>query len=211
MKIEKEIGVGPDYVYVYYNQNDKNLALLEEKDRWECKIGFSTSDPIKRIIGQVCNTAMAKLPTIGLLIKTNNGFYTESRIHKSLYQYKLPDDTLCGDEWFFTNPNEVEKIFLEEILPPKSLNQYCEYNISNLTDLGEVMNLHRKKVNLTYEKLCDTIEVSRDTVSRLFSGDLTVGLNTVIKVLNSLDLEITLKSKLPPEDIKIYKSQRKAR
>lgn len=46
MRREKEIGDGEDYVYVYYSPNDKKLATFEGRDRWECKIGFPSTDPI---------------------------------------------------------------------------------------------------------------------------------------------------------------------
>lgn len=213
MKIEKEIGDGEDYVYVYYNENDKKLALLEKRDRWECKIGFSSVDPVVRILGQGVQTCLAKDPIIGLLIKTNNGYYTESWIHKELYLHKLRrDSNICGDEWFLTNPNEVEDIFTYKISPSAAIMlQYCEYEISDSKPLGITSNLHRKKINLTQEKLSDSIGVSRDTIWRFFSDDQTIAIGTVLNILKSLDLEITLKSRLPSKDIQIHNSIRHAR
>ena len=211
MKIEKEIGDGNDYVYVYYNPNDKKLALLEGKDRWECKIGFSSSDPVQRIQDQGIQTSISREPIIGLLVRTPNGYYTEALLHKRLYQYKVISDG-CGDEWFMTSPIEIEDILVNDILPKsKDLVKYCEYEINSEHKLGETLNLHRKKINLTNEKLSDTISVSRDTLWRFLSDDTTVCVNTMMKVLDTLGLDITLKSRLPSSQLEIHKSLRKAR
>lgn len=212
MIIEKEIGAGDDYVYVYYNSNDKKLAELEKRDRWECKIGFSSTDPIKRILSQKIQTSIAREPIIGLLIRTNNGYYTESWLHKELFRYKIQrESNVCGDEWFLTSPNEIENIFTNKASPTanSSIN-YCEYKISNNT-LGEIANLHRKKINLTHKKLCQLTNLSRDTLSRFFNEDPNINLSNVVKILEALDLEITLKSRLPFDKIKKYESKRKAR
>jgi DNA-binding phage protein len=213
MKIEKEIGDGEDYVYVFYNENDKRLARLENRDRWECKIGFSSVDPIQRILDQDVQSAMAREPVIGLLIRTPNGYYTESRLHKELFQYKIKRTSkLVGDEWFLTNPTEIENVFLNHISPTSNqLAQYCEYIIEKVTDLGEKTNFHRKKINLTSRKLAEMSNVSRDTIWRFFIGDQTIGLSTVMKVLDIMGLEITLKSKLPSNQIKKFESVRKVR
>ena len=210
MIIEKEIGTGADCVYVYYNPNDKKLALMEGNNRWECKIGFSSTDPVKRIQSQGYQTSMAREPVIGLVIRTTNGYYTESFIHKRLYSYRVPSK-VGSDEWFLTSPAEVESIFVSDILPNKDKDDYCEYEISDTSDFGSVLNSHRKKVNMTNENLCNKVKVSRDTLWRLFHGQKTVCLSTVFKVLNELDLDITLKSKLPADKIKIHTSARKAR
>lgn len=213
MKIEKEIGMGDEYVYVYYNENDRRLAEIEGKERWECKIGFSSTDPIKRIIDQGVQTSMAKEPIIGLIIKTPNGYYVESQIHKALYQYKLSRMSgIIGDEWFLTTPQEIEDIVTRNILPSAiELQAYCEYPIKTLKDLGEALNIHRQKINLKQDKLSQKVNVSRDTLWRFFKGNPSIGLSTVINVIETLGLEITLTSKIPSKDIIKHKTKRKLR
>lgn len=211
MKIEKEIGDGNDYVYVYYNPNDKKLALLEGKNRWECKIGFSSTDPIERIRDQGIQTAISREPVVGLIVKTCNGYYTESLLHKRLYQYKILTEN-GGDEWFLTNPEEVENILVNDIIPESNkLVKYCEYNITKTKQLGEMLNLHRKKINLTMDKLSVQVDTTRDTLWRLFNDDAGLAIGTILKVIETLGLEITLKSKLPAAEIKVHTSVRKAR
>lgn len=212
MKIEKEIGDGNDCVYVYYHENDKKLAMLEQRDRWECKIGMSSVDPVTRILDQGVQTCLSKEPTIGLLIRTSNGYYTESWLHKELYQHRVAKNGGCGDEWFFTNPTEIEDIFTHKISSVATeMRQYCEYVISDTSPLGDAMNQHRKKINLTQNKLSESIGTSRDTLSRLFKDDSTVAIGTVLNVLKTLDLELVLKSRLPSKDIQTHDSQRHAR
>jgi len=213
MKIEKEIGIGNEYVYVYYNENDKRLAELENKKRWECKIGFSSTEPIQRIISQGVQTSMAKEPIIGLLIKTPCGYYVESQLHKALYRFKLPRTTnVVGDEWFLTTPQEVEDIIINNVFPSEKERQtYCEYPIKTLKDIGTVLNLHRQKINLKEERLCKDVNTSRDTVWRLFKGNPNISLSTVFNIIDNLGLEITLTSKVPSKDIPKYKTARKLR
>jgi hypothetical protein len=40
---DKEVGAGPECVYLYFNPNDRGLAELEGRDVWECKIGRTGS------------------------------------------------------------------------------------------------------------------------------------------------------------------------
>jgi hypothetical protein len=48
---DKEVGAGPECVYLYFNPNDRRLAELEGRDVWECKIGRTSSrDAIQRIL-----------------------------------------------------------------------------------------------------------------------------------------------------------------
>jgi hypothetical protein len=50
---QKEIGEGPEIVYVYYNPNDRKLAELEGRTMWECKVGRTGNvDASGRITGQ---------------------------------------------------------------------------------------------------------------------------------------------------------------
>jgi hypothetical protein len=41
--IERVIGEGKEHVYVYYNANDKELALLKHQTVWENKIGSTST------------------------------------------------------------------------------------------------------------------------------------------------------------------------
>ncbi len=108
LRVEKEIGCGPEIVYVYYNRNDRRLAELEKRDYWECKIGMTSGELDTRILGQGVLTAFARLPIVGLSIRTDNSKRLESILHEVLdrYGHKVSDGG--GAEWFYTSPDRVE-------------------------------------------------------------------------------------------------------
>jgi DNA-binding XRE family transcriptional regulator len=170
--------------------------LLEGRDRWECKIGYSSKDVIQRISSQVVQSVMAYDPTIGLIIHCSNGYYVESKLHKSLYQYRLNrKSSLVGDEWFMTSPNEIENIYLHDISPPTSYNtEYIEYTVDDIKRFGEILNCHRKQLNITQEHLGKVVNTGRKTIHRLMNSDMTIGLSTFFKTLETLKLKMVLVS-----------------
>jgi hypothetical protein len=106
---DKEVGSGPECVYLYFNPNDRRLAELEGRDVWECKIGRTHSrDVIQRILGQGIRTALSRLPTVGLIIRTGDSVALENALHSSLrlVNAEVPDSP--GNEWFVTSPSRVE-------------------------------------------------------------------------------------------------------
>ena len=106
---EKEVGNGPECVYLYFNPNDRRLAELEGRDVWECKIGRTSSrDAIQRIWGQGIRTSLSHLPTVGLVFRTDDSSALEKALHSSLRLVgaEVPDSP--GNEWFSTSPARVE-------------------------------------------------------------------------------------------------------
>lgn len=106
----KIIGGGKAYVYLYYLPNDKRLAELEDKSTFECKIGETVHYPDYRIWEQI-KTALSDEPIIGLIIKTDVRKELEQYIHDVLKAVGRHKENALGTEWFFTNPDEVEKIY----------------------------------------------------------------------------------------------------
>jgi hypothetical protein len=106
---DKEVGAGPECVYLYFNPNDRRLAELEGRDTCECKIGRTGSrDPIQRILGQGIRTALSRLPTVGLVLRAEDSAALEIALHSSLRLVgaEVPDSP--GNEWFITSPARVE-------------------------------------------------------------------------------------------------------
>lgn len=106
---EKEVGDGPECVYLYFNPNDRRLAEIEGRDVWECKIGRTGSrDAIQRILGQGIRTALSRLPTVGLVLRAEDSAALENALHSSLRLVgaEVPDSP--GNEWFLTSPVRVE-------------------------------------------------------------------------------------------------------
>ena len=105
----KEVGDGPQCVYLYFNPNGRRLAELEGRDVWECKIGRTSSrDAIQRILGQGIRTSLSRLPTVGLVFRTEDSSALENALHSSLRLVgaEVPDSP--GNEWFITSPERVE-------------------------------------------------------------------------------------------------------
>ncbi|RDU37300.1 hypothetical protein DRW41_05455 [Neobacillus piezotolerans] len=99
-------GSGSSAVYLYYFENYKKLALLQNKQTWPCKIGKSDSDPVIRILSQV-STALPEVPTIEYIIKTNDASLLETMLHSILKLKGKKVESSPGSEWFDTNPKEV--------------------------------------------------------------------------------------------------------
>ena len=106
---EIELGTGCECVYLYFNPNDRKLAELETRDVWECKIGrTSSSDAIHRILSQGVRTSLSRLPTVGLVIRTDDSAALENLLHSSLrlVEAEVPDSP--GIEWFITSPARIQ-------------------------------------------------------------------------------------------------------
>jgi len=122
--IEKEVGEGSECVYLYFNPNDRRLAELEGRGSWECKIGRTSScDAIGRVLGQGIRTSLSRLPTIGLVLRTDDSAALEKALHASLRLVGADVPDSPGNEWFMTSPTRVEAWYagfqksLEEIRP----------------------------------------------------------------------------------------------
>ena len=104
----RTIGDGSEWVYVYYNRNDRELAELKGEAIWECKVGSTTQTPTARALEQGARTALSHPPVFGLLIRTPDCAALEKALHISLRltESKVPDSP--GDEWFVTSPERVE-------------------------------------------------------------------------------------------------------
>ena len=113
IKPEKELGDGLECVYLYFNPNDRRLAELECRNFWECKVGRTSSyDPNRRILGQGIRTALSRLPTIGLVLRTDDSAALESALHSSLRLIGAEVPASPGNEWFNTSPAHVEAWYI---------------------------------------------------------------------------------------------------
>jgi hypothetical protein len=106
---EKEIGDGNECVYLYFNPNDRELAELKGRDVWECKIGrTSNRNAIPRIFSQGIRTALSRVPTVGLVLRTDDSLALETALHSSLRLVGAEVPDAPGNEWFTTSPVRVE-------------------------------------------------------------------------------------------------------
>ena len=100
-------GSGDELVYVYFNEADRKLAKHDGRNWWPCKVGFTAASLTTRILGQGLSTSMARLPTVGLVIKTDDGRGLERAIHFALDEAKMQIDDALGNEWFETSPKRI--------------------------------------------------------------------------------------------------------
>ncbi len=106
---EKEVGEGSECVYLYFNPNDRALAELKDRDVWECKIGLTSGcNAIPRILNQGVRTALSRLPTVGLVLRTHDSLALETALHSALRLVGAEVPDAPGDEWFITSPARVE-------------------------------------------------------------------------------------------------------
>lgn len=108
--IEEEIGVGAEAIYVYYQPNDRRLALAESRDTWECKIGMTRGAVDARIIGQHSLTAVHTFPVVGLIIRTPDASRLEKLLHALLRSANASCTSSLGTEWFMTSPTRIKRV-----------------------------------------------------------------------------------------------------
>ena len=107
--IQREIGNGPESVYVYFHEAHAELARLKGASVWECKVGSTLGDPDARVIGQGALTAFPSPPVIGLVIRSENGRALERAIHNALSLAGQRVERGGGSEWFVTSPDRIER------------------------------------------------------------------------------------------------------
>ena len=104
IKVERTLGEGPESLYVYYNDSERELANLKGQSTWPCKIG--KGEPI-RVLNQV-GTARHTLPIIALVIRSYDAEEMEKLIHLLFERGGLRiNNDRCGVEWFMTTPEQV--------------------------------------------------------------------------------------------------------
>jgi len=72
-----------------------------------------------------------------------------------------------------------------------------------LNELGHIVNFHRKKSGLSQEQLAMVAGVGKTVVYDLEKGKETIKLSTLIKILNALNIKISIESPL----MKLYSEQ----
>lgn len=113
---EIELGNGSECVYVYYNENDKRLAKLENRKAWECKVGRTSDSTVThRILHQGINTALSRTPTVGLVIHTEDSSLLERALHCTLRMAGADYDEAIGAEWFITSPQAIKEWYTHQL------------------------------------------------------------------------------------------------
>ena len=111
---EDTIGEGDELLYVYFNEAERKLATREGRDWWPCKVGFTAGRLTERVLQQRPVTSMSRLPTVGLVIKTNDGRRLERAVHVALEEVKARVDDALGNESFETSPRKIKDWYLAQ-------------------------------------------------------------------------------------------------
>ena len=106
---EQTLGEGPESVYVYFSENDRELSGYKQKSTWPCKVGFARGSVSSRVLAQGIKTAMASFPKIGLVIKSDNASALERVLHSALTEADAWIEEAPGSEWFMTSPQRITK------------------------------------------------------------------------------------------------------
>lgn len=170
MKIDKEIGEGPEYVYAYY------FPSQAKGDSWPHKIGRAKRDPLVRIQEQ--QASMQEMPIIGTLVKCQNSFYIEALLHTYLKSRQMA--STFGREWFDIHPMAIENALLDgpALLP-----------------IGQQIRLARLDQKFSQALLAKAAGLRQATVSDLERGRDKL-LSTLLEVARELKMVLAL-VKLP--------------
>jgi hypothetical protein len=95
---EQSIGDGSEVVYVYFQDAERKLAGYENRSSWPCKVGYTTGSLTTRIIAQGLATSMAKLPVVGLVIKSDDARALERILHSALDLVECRIEDALGSE-----------------------------------------------------------------------------------------------------------------
>ena len=96
-------------VYVYYLPAYRTASVAKGEDRWPCKIGYTTGDPLLRVLSQAA-TALPENPHLALVVATGEPAALEDAIHAVLSARRRKLETSPGSEWYATSPTEVIEI-----------------------------------------------------------------------------------------------------
>ena len=69
----------------------------------------------------------------------------------------------------------------------------------NPENLAQIVKWHRKKAHISQQRLADMAGVSRTAIQRLEDGIFKIQMNTLLKILNILNISLELSSPLLKE------------
>ncbi len=122
----KVIGSGSESVYLYYFPTYELYARSTESTDFPCNIGQTKGNVTERVSQQI-GQQLPEKAVLALDIKTDDCVALEGKIHEKLKGEKL--EGAVGEEWFLTNPTEVEGIV-------KSIDEKRERAKQLLTEAG---------------------------------------------------------------------------
>lgn len=105
------INMKDGWVYFYYFPSYKKLAEINNEEHYPIKIGKSVNNPKFRVNEQ-SGTALPEKPVIFIQVKTLNCSKLESLLHSFFILKGRKKNDSVGDEWFYSNENEIVEILI---------------------------------------------------------------------------------------------------
>jgi DNA-binding XRE family transcriptional regulator len=169
MHINKEIGIGSQYIYAYHFPSE-----YVHNGEYPIKVGHATKNPVKRIKEQ--QASMKEQPVIDLLIHCDNSRYVEKVIHNRLQLSKLAS---FGKEWFRTTPEEILDIW------------WTIQDTHNLS-ISEQIRFFRTAQKLTQTDLAEAAGTRQEVISKAETSPETMSFQTIDNIAKELGLRIVL-------------------
>ncbi len=110
IRADCELGEGSGSVYAFYFPAYKELAELKGSNVFQCKIGMSDNDAYERVRSE-CGTGTPENPHVQLVIKCDKPLKLERCIQSVLELRGKKITDIAGDEWFYTNEDEIMSIY----------------------------------------------------------------------------------------------------
>lgn len=104
------VGAGNEIVYAFTYPLYEQHASEAKRDRYQVKIGRSQSTSLTRVTDQT-GTALPEYPMVLIVIRCDDSALLERAIHSTLELRGLAIDDAPGNEWFSTNPDEIQEIW----------------------------------------------------------------------------------------------------
>ena len=185
-------------MYLYFFDNDRRLAESEGRDRWECKIGYTRRQLDKRLFEQGLATTLARHPIVGLEILADHAQVLETRIQRVLNERKISDG--AGDEWFVTNPDEVEQIYFK--LLPSMEKLAAILDSFNVTDeafevyspesVGNALRRIRLESASSQIEVAKKAGIRQATISAIENGSDGTRFDTLLTVLRCYGYQLLI-------------------
>ncbi len=107
-KAEVIIGEGEESVYGWYLPAYRELSEIRGTDRFPIKVGKAKGDPIKRALAHALTAP--EMPVLGFCLKVEDSSKAERLLHKCLVNHGLNCSDSLGNEWFYSNPQDLREI-----------------------------------------------------------------------------------------------------
>lgn len=106
IRIERQIGQGPQVVYAFSYPEYRRSAKRHGRSTWRIKVGWSDNPDAQARVRAQCGEGAPEWPVIHLVIRDTDARELEQLLHRTLKRRGKHLDA-PGIEWFDTSPDEL--------------------------------------------------------------------------------------------------------